>query len=139
MDDHEGNAERRPVANDRNRRWNDRARAPETADLAQISKLRDAGIDVARPRDMKHILAFDTLQTARFASELLRAAGHAVIVSRASEGPGWWVSVSVRHEIDVERIGFFRSALETYARDFDGDYLGWGPGADVELADPDSN
>ena len=109
------------------------------ADLAQISRLRDAGIDVGRPRDVKHILTFEASETAETASELLRAAGQVVTVSRATEGSGWWVGVSARHEIDLEHISFMRSALGRYARDFGGAYLGWGPGGDPEVKERDTD
>lgn len=100
------------------------------ADLRQITKLRDAGVGVARPRDVKHILSFETSETAGIAADLLQAVELSAFVSRASEGSGWWVTVSARHALSIDVISVQRTAFEALARDLDGTYLGWGPGGD---------
>lgn len=87
-------------------------------------------MDIARPRDMKHVLSFETSETAGIAADLLQARKESALVSRASEGPGWCVTVSARHALSIDAISVQRTAFEALARDLDGTYLGWGPGAE---------
>jgi len=105
--------------------------APSGADAGDrmvIDRLRQAGADLSRPREVIHYLYLPTQEAATAAADRLRNAGYTTEVRPAAGPPGpnpWLALATIEQVVDSENIGAARALFTALAGDANGEYDGW--------------
>ncbi len=100
-------------------------RSPADRDQHVIDALRDAGADLARPREIRHYLYFDTEHSAREGARHVASSDRTIEVRPSADGRTWLVLVTHEEIAGPEVIAALREELATAAASHDGQYDGW--------------
>ncbi len=95
-------------------------------DAALIDRLRDGGVDLARPLAVEYYLTLPSERMARQLVAKLGNSGAIVDLSPALFGSHWTVRVTVSMVVTLERIEAMRERLGDFAEEHGGTYDGWG-------------
>jgi hypothetical protein len=95
-------------------------------DAALIDRLRDGGVDLARPLAVEHYLTLPSERMARQLVAKLGNSGASVDLSPALFGGHWTVRATVSMVVTLERIEALRERLGDFAEEHGGSYDGWG-------------
>jgi hypothetical protein len=102
------------------------ANAGEDGDAAVIAQLRAAGADLSASRPVDFFLYFPAETAALAAADRLIDATREIAVKPAAIGSTWLVEVVETMVVDLEAMHARRNEFEGIAREFGGEYDGWG-------------
>jgi regulator of RNase E activity RraB len=100
-------------------------RSPADDDRQVLGALEDAGADLARPREIRHYLYFDSERSAREGARHVASNDRTIEVRPGADGRTWLVLVTHEGIADPEAIAALREELQTAAASHDGEYDGW--------------
>jgi hypothetical protein len=94
-------------------------------DREVIDALRQAGADLAQPRDVRHYLYVPNEKIATFLGPRIEQIGYTVETRPEAEGRRWLILISSLAMVTEEEIALSRKTFEGLAEKAGGEYDGW--------------